>query len=105
MFKSLDTVPEEYFYQFLAARDTAKRARIKGLWASMIFSGVFLLFSSIFVHNTRPRVEYSYYCNLIFAILFGDDWISSAPVRALSPDIICNIRRTCTKFVHTEACC
>jgi hypothetical protein len=71
MFKNLDTVPDEYFYQFLAARDTGKRARIKGLWAAMILSGVFLLFSSIFVNNSRPRVEYSYYCNLVFVILFG----------------------------------
>ena len=71
MFKSLDIVPDEYFYQFLAARDAGKRVRIKGLWAAMIISGAFLLLSSIFVHNSRPRVEYSYYCNLVFVILFG----------------------------------
>jgi hypothetical protein len=36
MSKSLDTVPDEYFYQFLTARDGGKRKRLKVSFSSII---------------------------------------------------------------------
>jgi len=71
MFKSLDTVPEEYFYQFLAARDAGKRKRLKVYFGGIYLTGLFLLFSSLFVYNSHPRVNYSYYFNLIYIFLFA----------------------------------
>jgi len=71
MLRSLDTVPEEYFYQVLAARDAGKRKRLKVFWGSIYLTGLFLLFSSLFVYNSHPRVDYSYYCNLVYIILFA----------------------------------
>ena len=71
MFKSLDTVPEEYFYLFLAARDAGKRKRLKVYWGGIYVTGLFLLFSSLFVYNSHPRVNYSYYFNLVYIVLFA----------------------------------
>src|ERR1035437_8553091 len=71
MFKGLDTVSKEYFYQILLVRDTGARARIKGLWAVMYLSGFCLLFSSVMSSNSTPFVAYSYNCNRVFVILFG----------------------------------
>ena len=71
MFRSLDTVSKEYFYQILLGRDTGARARIKGLWAFLFLSGIFLVFSSVMSGNSTPFVAYSYNCNRVFVILFG----------------------------------
>jgi hypothetical protein len=71
MLKCLDTVPEEYFYQVFVARDSGKSKRLSYFVACIYLTGNFLLFSSLFVYNSHPRVSYSYYCNLVYIMLFA----------------------------------
>jgi len=71
MLKCLDTVPEDYFYQVFAARDTGKRTRLKVFWGGLYIAGLFLLFSCLFVYNSHPRVDYSYYCNLVYIMIYA----------------------------------
>jgi len=71
MLKSLDTVPDEYFYQVFVARDSGKSKRLIFFVGCIYLTGNFLLFSSLFVYNSHPRVNYSYYSNLVYIALFA----------------------------------